>query len=89
MCAQNDVVLPQPDCFTVTVLSKLGGSNSALLMGTSDRLPSHPKQKMVEPQTAVSPLMTIQLYPLECDTRQALINLVPVVHTVASQSAYV
>ena len=50
-------ISPKPACCTVTALSKLGGGNSTLFMATSDRLPSHPKQKMVEPQTAVLPLM--------------------------------
>ena len=29
--------------------------------GSSDRLPSHPKQKMVEPQAAVSPLLGLSV----------------------------
>ena len=46
----------KPDCCTVTVLSSLGVVAPPYWPGTSNHLPRHSKQKMKEPQSAVSPL---------------------------------
>ena len=51
-------ITPEPACFTEkSVTWAVGWSLCPIEPITSDCLPSHPKQKMVEPQTAVSPLL--------------------------------
>ena len=49
---------PEPASFTVNSVKQVGGRwLHPIELRTSDRLPSHPKQKMVEPQTAASPML--------------------------------
>ena len=51
---------PKPVCFTEKGVKQAGGQSlHPIELGTSDCLPSHPQQKMVKPQTAVSPLLAL------------------------------